>query len=117
MKAFIALTAALIAGAAFAQTGDDLMKAAFGNTVAVEIPGVYEAKSYYDADHTYRTVTAEGEVKGKWRVDGDKLCLTQTEPAMAEDCSAKLAPRKVGDKWTDNSAGVELTIAIVEGRK
>jgi len=115
---FIAAAALAVAGAAVAQTGDALMEVAFKNTVVVEIPGLFEAKTYYDADHTYRSVTPEGEAKGKWRVDGEKLCLTQTEPAVPENCANPLKPRKVGDSWTqvDEASGAELNIKIVAGR-
>lgn len=115
---FVAATAlALAAGAAVAQTGDALMAMAFGNTVLVQVEGFYEGKTYYDADHTFRTVAAEGEVKGKWRVDGDKLCLTGTAPVSPEDCSNVLKPRKVGDSWVqpDPASGVDVKITIVAG--
>jgi hypothetical protein len=118
-KVFVTAAAFAVTGAAFAQTGDDLMKMAFGNTVLIQVEGFYEGKSYYDPDHTYRTVAPEGEVRGRWRVDGDKLCLTQTEPAAPEDCSNVLKPRKVGDSWvqSDPATGVDVKITIVEGRK
>jgi hypothetical protein len=84
----------------------------------VEVEGFYKGKSYYEPDHTYRTVDTNGTMKGKWRVDGDKLCLTPTEPAGPEDCSNVLKPRKVGDSWTqpDPASGADVKITIVEGR-
>lgn len=122
-KLFVISAGLAVAGAAFAQasmaqTGDALMEVAYGNTVLVQIEGFYEGKTYYDADHTFRTVTAEGTTKGKWRVDGDKLCVTGTEPVSPEDCNSPLKPRKVGDVWTqaDPASGIELKISIVAGR-
>src|SRR5262245_1157178 len=72
-----AAAALLLAGAAWAGN----MEARFGNTVVATAPDGTVTKFHYDKAGTFTaTITQPGKpavtAKGKWRQDGDKLCLT-----------------------------------------
>lgn len=123
--------ATVVAGAFFigaAWAGS--MEARFGNTVVAKAPDGTTTKVHYDKPDTF-TATIEqpgkpaANAKGKWRVDGDKLCLTSDTAfgpfaANKEGC-VLLRGDKVGDKWqtpAKDSAGkdIVLDVSIVAGR-
>jgi hypothetical protein len=49
----------------------------FANTLTIEIPGVWKAKRYFAADHTYWQTGDDGEVKGTWAIEDGKVCTVQ----------------------------------------
>ncbi|MFO1091602.1 MAG: hypothetical protein U1E46_18660 [Hyphomicrobiales bacterium] len=75
--AFAAFAAIQPAIAAETATGDQIKSAISGNTVqgSMVATGVYS--EFYDADGTIRGK----DYKGKWRVDGDRMCFAYgTDP-------------------------------------
>jgi hypothetical protein len=131
MKALTrALTAAaagaLLIGTAWAGNID----ARFGNTVVAKAPDGTVTKFHYDKPDTFTaTIEQPGKptvnAKGKWRVDGDKVCLTSDTAfgpfeANKERC-VPLMGDKAGDSWKSKSldaAGqpVDVDVSIVAGR-
>ena len=106
------------------------IEARFGNTVVAKSSDGTVTKVWYNKD---KTVAAQAEIpgkpavtsKGKWRVDGDKLCITyETAFAMFEANKERCVPLsgdKVGDNWklkAKDAAGkdIEVDVTIVSGK-
>lgn len=123
---FAAAAVVLLAGAAWAGN----MEARFGNTVVAKAPDGTVTKFHYEKAGTFTaTIEQPGQpkvtAKGKWRQDGDKLCITSDTAfgpfeANKESC-VPLMGDKVGDSWKSKSrdaAGniVDVDVSIVAGR-
>ena len=114
--------AALSASLAFAAA--DPMASRYGNTVVAKgADGKELGRTYYNADSTYTRKTADGkESKGTWKMEGDKICLTQTEPApekpdMAKVCLPFPGEKKIGDSWDVTLPdGTKATASLQKGR-
>jgi YD repeat-containing protein len=121
-----AAAAMLFAAAAWAGS----MEARFGNTVVASAPDGTVTKFHYDKAGTFTATIAQPgkpavNAKGKWRQDGDKLCITSDTAfgpfeANKESC-VPLMGDKVGDKWKSKSkdaAGnvVDVDVTIVAGK-
>ncbi len=109
MKKIIAASASLVALAApaFAQQPTTLQEVTTKGIV-LQIQGM-------DIDVTYKpdgTFTAmDGQVSGKWRIDGDKLC-TSSNMSAEEECVAYPAGKKSGDSFDVTGAQGTATIKI-----
>lgn len=106
--AVCAAAAALISGAAWAQTSADdavVMRDYISGTWEVDVPaGDWSAKYFLAADHTFRETGSDGEVKGTWEVRDGKVCITADHLVAADRIKTycnKGAGRHVGDQWTD----------------
>ena len=121
-----AAVGALFIGAAWAGN----IEARIGNTVVAKAPDGTVTKFHYAKPDTF-TVAIEQpgkpavNAKGKWRVDGDKVCLTaDTTFGPFEKDKERCVPLngdKVGDTWKSKSkdaAGkdVEVDVSIVAGQ-
>jgi len=131
MKTIIRVAAAAAIGAFLvvpALAGN--MEARFTNTVVTKAPDGTIVKVFYDKPDTFlATIDQPGKAaahaNGKWRVNGDKLCLTSETPfgqfeANKEGC-VTLMGDKVGDTWqlpSKDAAGkdIKLDVTIVAGR-
>lgn len=106
------------------------MDARFTNTVVAKAPDGTITRVFYDKPDTFSATIeqpgkAAANAKGKWRVNGDKVCLTSDTAfgpfaANKEGC-VPLMGDKVGDKWqtpAENAAGADiaLDVTIVAGR-
>lgn len=106
------------------------IEARFGNTVVAKSSDGSVTKVWYNKD---KTLTAKVEApgkpavtgKGKWRMDGDKVCFTYDSSfGMFEANKERCVPvsgDKVGDSWkvkTKDAAGkdVEVEVSIVAGK-
>lgn len=120
----IILTAAFALGfATAALASDDVMASRYGNTTMVTDSKGQVMKIWYKADHTF-TGTGEMALKGTWKVESGKVCLTyDTPPKMADGTTtpnpfcAPVQERKVGDKWTVGEGVNKLSIELVAGQK
>lgn len=121
MKLILAAVA-FAASAVVAIAADDPMSGRYGNTVVTTMADGKEAgRTYYDADGTFSRKTPAGEIKGTWKVEGDKLCLTQTEPAPAAGTAPICIPanggKQIGDSWDVTLPdGTKLKATIQKGR-
>jgi hypothetical protein len=121
MKLILAAVA-FAASAAVAIAADDPMASRYGNTVVANSADGKEAgRTYYNADGTYSRKTPAGESKGTWKMDGDKVCLTQTEPAPPAGTAAVCVPfpgaKNVGDSWDVTLPdGTKLKATLQKGR-
>src|SRR5262245_33997439 len=102
MKRILILASAAFAlGApAFAQQQSTLQYVTTkGTVIKAEMQGqALELPMKYAADGTYTTNAMGQELKGKWRIDGDKLC-TVSEMNPSETCVAYPAGKKPGDEF------------------
>jgi opacity protein-like surface antigen len=102
--------ATLWIGAAYAE---DVMASRYGNTtVATDADGT-QTKLYYKADGTFTGKRGMIPLKGTWKVESDKLCITSdmTMPGTPNPLCAPVAAHKLGDTW---SAGGR-TVMLVQG--
>src|SRR6185436_2256569 len=103
MKRILTGVALAIMSLSFAHAADDPMASRYGNTLVVKAPdGKEVVRLYYDAGGTMSAKLADGKTtKGSWKLEGDKLCVTQTEPAPdasmpGPQCTPFSGAKKVG---------------------
>ncbi|HVY90736.1 MAG TPA: hypothetical protein VG942_17855 [Hyphomonadaceae bacterium] len=106
-KLIIGASLAVLAAPAFAQASDTLKE--------VTTKGIVMSVQGMDIDVTYKpdgSFTAmDGQVTGKWRIDGDKLC-TSSNFQPEESCTAYPKGKKSGDSFDLTSAQGTATIKI-----
>jgi len=74
--------------------------AAFGNTLLTIDPDGRSRKIWLQPDGTWTGLSRRGlDLAGKWKMNGDKVCLTQSKPALFGSLCQKFS--------TDLEAGVE----------
>ena len=98
----------------------DPMAEFYGNTVRISIANVgYYANRYVERDHTYSESGGGGAVKGVWKVEGGKVCFTQTDPSPGETVCNAAAHHDVGEVWlnVDPHTGHIVTVELVSGRR
>jgi hypothetical protein len=116
MKRTIILASAILAlGApAMAQEPTTLQHVTTkGTVIKADMQGqALELPMKYNADGTYETNAMGTAIKGKWRIDGDKLC-TLNDMNPTETCVAYPAGKKPGDEFkvTNPNLG-EVTVKI-----
>jgi hypothetical protein len=106
------------------------MEARYGNTVLATRPDGTKIKLYFNADKTFTGEASPGsmpfsfDIAGTWRLDGDKLCVLQTEGRGRnkgiEKCEP-LAGDKIGDSWTvdvtdRDGKTIVQSMSITQGR-
>lgn len=122
MKRILAGLVAAALGVSMAMAADDPMASRYGNTVVAKgADGKELGRTYYDADGSYKRKTPAGETKGKWKMDGSKICLTQTEPAPPVNQGTVCLPfpgaKAVGDSWEVTLPdGSKATATLQQGR-
>jgi len=124
MKRILSGIALTIMSLSFANAADDPMASRYGNTLVVKSPDGKEViRLYYDAGGAMSAKLADGKTtKGTWKLEGDKLCVTQTEPPpdasmTAPQCTPFSGAKKVGDTWdVTRPDGVKLTVTLQQGR-
>jgi hypothetical protein len=118
MKRFVfgLVAAAALSTAAFAS---DVMAPRFGNTVVLTAPNGQVTKLMYNADGTMDIVTPDGaKGKGKWAMEGDKLCVTpDAGPNAGQKQCNPTSAHKVGDEWEIGLPdGSKMKAKLVAGR-
>lgn len=101
----------------------------FANTVHGTRPDGTELDLFFNKDNTFKgKVSPAGmpfsfKIAGSWKLDGDKLCILQTEgkgPNKGIEKCEPLKGDKVGDTWTVDAMSkdgpVVQTMTIVAGR-
>ena len=109
-----ALAAPLVAPGP-AQAADT--KAAFGNTVLIVDPDGRSRKIWLRPDGTWTGLSRRGlDLAGKWKVKGDKVCLSQSKPRLPGSMCEKF-PAKVGVPITASAPGGKtVQLKLVKGR-
>jgi len=113
--AALAMSAAFMTSAAFAQT--DTMQTAYGNTVVVTEPSGSVLRYHFNADHTFDVVTPHDvTVTGTYVINGGQICLTYQGRDAAE-CAEHVTGKNVGDTWTQRgSDGSQISVSLQAGR-
>jgi hypothetical protein len=110
----ILLAAACAALSATAAVAADTMADRFGNTVISKGDGP-EVHTYYNADGTFtgKVIGMKLSLKGTWKVDGDKLCLTYDPPppTVKNPVCVPNDEHKIGDTWMTG----KRTVTLVQG--
>ena len=111
----------IIAGAAFALGAPALAQepttlqhvTTKGTVIKADMQGTaLELPMKYNTDGTYETSAMGQTIKGKWRIDGDKLC-TVSDMNPTESCVAYPAGKKPGDEFkVTNPMLGEVTVKI-----
>jgi hypothetical protein len=109
MKKIIAACAALTALAtpAFAQQPTTLQEVTTKGIV-LQVQGM-DIDVTYKPDGTFSAM--EGQVTGKWRIDGEKLC-SSSNMSEQEECVAYPAGKKSGDSFDVTGSQGTATIKI-----
>lgn len=83
-RAILLLTAAALAAPLGAHAApSSTVSAAFGNTVKIIDPDGRSRKIWLAPDGTWTGKSRRGlDLAGKWREDGDKVCLSQSKPRL-----------------------------------
>lgn len=107
-KIIVGFAALAFAAPAFAQSATTL-EAVTTKGITLNAGG-FELDVDYKADKTFTAM--DGQVNGKWRIDGEKLCTSSNfEPE--ETCVAYPAGKKSGDSFPlTNAKGETATITI-----
>jgi hypothetical protein len=97
------LSAVLLAaplGAYAADAPSANVSAAFGNTVLTIDPDGRSRKIWLQPDGTWTGLSRRGlDLAGKWKLEGDKVCLSQSKPALPGSLCQKFP--------TDPEVGIE----------
>lgn len=90
------------------------IKAAFGNTLLTIDPDGRSRKLWLKPDGTWTGLSRRGlDLAGRWRMDGDKVCLSQSRPALPGSlCEVIPDDLKVGGPATKARSGM---LKLVEG--
>lgn len=109
MRMIIAACAALaaIAAPAFAQQPTTLQEVT-AKGIVFQVQGM-DIDVTYKPDGTFSAM--DGQVTGKWRIDGEKLC-TSSNMSPQEECVAYPAGKKSGDSFDVTGAQGTATIKI-----
>lgn len=109
------LAAPLAAQAASAQTAN--VEAAFGNTLLTIDPDGRSRKIWLRPDGSWTGLSRRGlDLAGKWKVEGDKVCLSQSKPALfGSMCQVFPTDPKVGVE-TKDPTGKSVQLKLVKGR-
>jgi hypothetical protein len=108
------LAAPLCAQAAPAPSAN--VSAAFGNTVLTIDPDGRSRKIWLQPDGTWTGLSRRGlDLAGKWKVKGDKVCLSQSKPRLfGSMCQMFPTDPKVGID-TKDPMGTVIYLKLVKG--
>jgi len=119
MKRSILLLSAVLLAAPLAARAADApsanVKAAFGNTLLTIDPDGRSRKIWLKPDGTWTGLSRRGlDLAGKWKVDGEKVCLSQSKPALPGSMCQKLSDAEAGAEVKDPT-GKTVRLKLVKG--
>lgn len=111
--AVLAFSAALMSGAAFADT----IQNGYGNTFVVTRADGAVVRYQFNEDGTFTGVAPGGStMAGRYTATDGQLCLLPPNGG-APQCTAIAADKNVGDTWTQTGTdGSEITVTLEAGR-
>ncbi|MGZ3402463.1 MAG: hypothetical protein ACXWKN_03770 [Phenylobacterium sp.] len=112
---FTALVATSL-GAQAATAPSANVRAAFGNTVLTIDPDGRSRKIWLQPDGTWTGLSRRGlDLAGKWTVESDKVCLTQSKPRLfGRMCEVFPSDPAVGLE-TKDPTGKSVRLKLVKG--
>jgi hypothetical protein len=120
MNKFILLSlAALLAaplGAQAAAAPAANVSAAFGNTLLTIDPDGRSRKIWLQPDGTWTGLSRRGlDLAGKWKVDGEKVCLSQSKPALFGSMCQKFPSDPGVEVEAKDPTGTVVHLKLVKG--
>jgi hypothetical protein len=110
-----ALFAAPLAVLAAAKPSADV-SAAFGNTLLTIDPDGRSRKIWLQPDGTWTGLSRRGlDLAGKWRVEGDKVCLSQSKPALPGSLCQRFPTDPETGVETKDPTGKTVRLKLVKG--
>lgn len=104
-------------GAYAAAASPPNVRAAFGNTILTIDPDGRSRKIWLQPDGTWTGLSRRGlDLAGKWRVDGDKVCLSQSKPALPGSMCEALPSDPKAEIETKDPTGKTIRLKLVKGR-
>lgn len=92
------------------------VKAAFGNTVLTIDPDGRSRKIWLQPNGTWTGLSRRGlDLAGKWTVQGDKVCLSQSKPRLLGSMCAKFPTAFGVGVAAKDPAGQPVQVKIVKG--
>jgi hypothetical protein len=93
------------------------VRAAFGNTLLTIDPDGRTRKIWMRPDGTWTGLSRRGlDLVGKWKMDGEKVCLSQSKPALpGRLCQVFPSDLKVGGAATKDPSGKTGKLKLVKG--
>ena len=108
------LAAPLAAHAAAA--GAENVKAAFGNTVLTIDPDGRSRKIWLQPNGTWTGLSRRGlDLAGKWTVQGDKVCLSQSKPRLMGSMCEQFPTKFGADVEAKDPTGKTVHLKLVKG--
>ena len=116
MLLLLAVMAAAPLGAQAAPKPSADVSAAFGNTLLTIDPDGRSRKIWLKPDGTWTGLSRRGlDLAGKWKVDGEKVCLSQSKPALPGSmCETFPTDPKAGIEAKDPT-GKTIRLKLVKG--
>jgi len=114
------LIAALIATPICSHAADPppaSVRAMFGNTLLTIDPDGRSRKIWMKPDGTWTGLSRRGlDLVGKWKMDGEKACLSQSKPAMPGSlCQVFPSDLEVGGAATKDPSGKTGELKLIKG--
>ena len=114
------LLSALTATSAYARAADTPaadIKAAFGNTLLTIDADGRSRKLWLEPAGTWTGLSRRGrDLAGKWKLQGDRVCLSQSKPALPGSlCQTWPADLKVGGPAVRDPSGKSGQLKLVRG--
>ena len=108
------LTGPLAAHAADAPPGN--VQTAFGNTVLTIDPDGRSRKIWLQPDGTWTGLSRRGlDLAGKWTVQGDKVCLSQSKPHLLGSMCEKFPTEFGAGVEAKDPTGKMVQLKLVKG--
>jgi hypothetical protein len=118
MKDFVITGAALAAlfVCADAAAAPDITQA-FGNTIQSTYPDGRQAEVWLASGGTYQSKGRRGQdTSGTWRMNGDRLCLSQQRPYWAPFEYCTQLPDRTDAEWSAHApTGENIRVRLVRG--
>ena len=121
MKKLMLLLPAILIAAPICSNAADAppasVRAAFGNTLLTIDPDGRSRKIWLKPDGTWTGLSRRGlDLAGKWKMDGEKVCLSQSKPALpGRLCQVFPDDLKVGGAATKDPSVKTGQLKLVKG--
>jgi hypothetical protein len=124
MRSWLAAAACLMIASSYATaSADPSIDGAFGNTIQSTYPDGRQAELWLQPGGLYQAKGRRGQdTSGRWRMSGNRLCLSQQRPFPAPIHYCTPIPARFEGAWaarapTGEAISVTLRRGHVEGRK
>ena len=118
-KPMLLLLALFLAGPLAAQGADappETVKAAFGNTVLTIDPDGRSRKIWLQPNGTWTGLSRRGlDLAGKWKIQGDKVCLSQSKPRLVGSMCEKFPTEFGVGVVAEDPTGKTVHLRLVKG--